>query len=73
MAESDVPNPNSTLVYFMLATLCFLFFTLFNIFNSKDTNTINQAKNNNIINFIYILLLMFQKLCVVVNQFNGIM
>lgn len=57
MAESDVPNPNSTLVYFMLATLCFLFFTLFNIFNSKDTNTINQAKNNNIINFIYILLL----------------
>ena len=36
MAESDVPNPNSTLVYFMLATLCFLFFTLFNIFNSKE-------------------------------------
>ena len=57
MAESDVPNPNSTLIYFMLATLCFLFFTLFNIFNSKDTNSINQAKNNNIINFIYILLL----------------
>ena len=51
MAESDVPNPNSTLIYFMLVTLCFLFFTVFNVFNATNTEDINNAKNNNIINW----------------------
>ena len=57
MAESDVPNPNSTLIYFMLVTLCFLFFTVFNVFNAKTTDDINNAKNNNVINLAYMLLL----------------
>ena len=57
MAESDVPNPNSTLIYFMLVTICFLFFTVFNVFNATNTEDINNAKNNNIINLAYMLLL----------------
>ena len=57
MAESDVPNPNSTLIYFMLVTICFLFFTVFNVFNATTTDDINNAKNNNIINLAYMLLL----------------
>ena len=57
MAESDVPNPNSTLIYFILVTLCFLFFTVFNVFTAKTTDDINSAKNNNSINLAYMLII----------------
>lgn len=55
MAEGDIPSPGSTLIFFILATLCFLFFTVFAINKAKDIESINNAKNNNIINFIYLL------------------
>ena len=57
MAESDVPNPNSTLIYFILVTICFLFFTVFNVFSATTTDDINNAKNNNMINLAYMLLI----------------
>ena len=57
MAETDLPNPSSTIVFFLLATLCFTFFTMFSISQSKDYNAIENANNNNIINAVYILLL----------------
>jgi len=57
MAESDVPNPNSTLIYFILVTICFFFFTVFNVFNAKTTDDINNAKNNNMINIAYMLII----------------
>ena len=57
MAETDLPNPSSTIVFFLLATLCFTFFTMFSISQSKDYKAIENANNNNIINAVYILLL----------------
>ena len=57
MAETDLPNPSSTIVFFLLATLCFTFFTMFSISQSKDYQAIENANNNNIINAVYILFL----------------
>ena len=54
-AEAEVPSPGSSLIYFILVTMCFLFFTLFTINSSKTIETINSAKDNNIINFVYML------------------
>jgi hypothetical protein len=54
-AEAEVPSPGSSIIYFILVTMCFLFFTLFSINSSKNIEAINSAKNNNIINFVYIL------------------
>ena len=53
--EAEVPSPGSTLIYFILVTMCFLFFTLFSINSSKNIEAINSAKDNNIINFVYML------------------
>jgi hypothetical protein len=53
--EAEVPSPGSSIIYFILVTMCFLFFTLFSINSSKNIEAINSAKNNNIINFVYIL------------------
>jgi hypothetical protein len=55
MAEGDVPSPATTLIYFILVTLVFLVFTFFNISKSSDIVTINNSKDSNVINFIYIL------------------
>lgn len=57
MAESNLPNPSSTIVYFLLTTICFAFFTIYNIFQKQKISQITQATNNNVINFVYILLL----------------
>lgn len=57
MAETALPNPSSTIVFFLLATLCFTFFTMFSISQSKTYDAIENANNNNIINAVYILLL----------------
>ncbi len=57
MAESNLPNPSSTIVYFLLTTICFAFFTIYNIFQKQEISQITQATNNNVINFVYILLL----------------
>ena len=57
MAEPDLPNPSSTIVFFLLATLCFTFFTMFSISQSKEYQAIENANNNNIINAVYILFL----------------
>jgi hypothetical protein len=53
--EAEVPSPGSSLIYFILVTMCFLFFTLFSINSSKNIEAINSAKDNNIINFVYML------------------
>jgi hypothetical protein len=55
VGEAEVPSPGSSIIYFILVTMCFLFFTLFSINSSKNIEAINSAKNNNIINFVYIL------------------
>jgi hypothetical protein len=57
MAESDLPSPSSTIIYFMLTTLCFAFFTIYNIFQTQDIDRVSHAVDNNIINSVYILLL----------------
>jgi hypothetical protein len=55
MAEGDIPSPATTLIYFILVTTCFLFFTVFTINKSDTIEDINNSKDNNVINFIYIL------------------
>jgi hypothetical protein len=63
MAEADlttsnaVPNPSSNLVYFILITFIYLFFSIFNLYSSMDMTSIENNKNNNIINLIYVLVL----------------
>jgi hypothetical protein len=57
MEETPLPNPSSTIIYFMLATLCFAFFTIYNIFQASSYEKVEDAVNNNIINSVYILLL----------------
>jgi hypothetical protein len=55
MAEGDIPSPATTLIYFILVTTCFLFFTVFTINKSDTIEDVNNSKDNNVINFIYIL------------------
>jgi hypothetical protein len=55
MAEGEIPSPVTTLIYFIIVTLGFLVFTVFNINKSIDIVSINNSKDNNVINFIYIL------------------
>jgi hypothetical protein len=55
MAEGDVPSPATTLIYFILVSLGFLIFTVFTINKSSDIVAINNSKDSNVINFIYIL------------------
>ena len=55
MAEGDMPSPATTLIYFILVTTGFLFFTIFTINKSDSIETVNNSKDNNVINFIYIL------------------
>lgn len=50
-----MPSPATTLIYFILVTTCFLFFTIFTINKSDSIETVNNSKDNNVINFIYIL------------------
>lgn len=57
MAESDLPSPSSTIIYFMLTTLCFAFFTIYSILQTQDKEKVANALDNNVINSIYILLL----------------
>ena len=57
MAESNLPNPSSTIVFFLLTTICFAFFTIYSIFQKQEISQITEATNNNVINFVYILLL----------------
>jgi hypothetical protein len=57
MAKSDLPSPSSTITYFLLTTICFAFFTIYNIFQKPQISEVAEAPNNNLINSIYILLL----------------
>ena len=57
MAKSDLPNPSSTITYFLLTTICFAFFIIYNIFQKEKISDVVKAPNNNLINSIYILLL----------------
>ena len=57
MAESDLPSPSSTIIYFMLTTLCFAFFTIYSILQTQTKEQVASAIDNNVINSIYILLL----------------
>ena len=50
-----MPSPATTLIYFILVTTGFLFFTIFTINKSDSIETVNNSKDNNVINFIYIL------------------
>ena len=66
MAETDIPSsgskeipsPGNTLIFFILATTCFLMFTIFSINTVTDPSKMDEAKDNNVVNFIYILLVM---------------
>jgi len=57
MAKSDLPNPSSTITYFLLTTICFAFFIIYNIFQKPQISEVAKAPNNNLINSTYILLL----------------
>ena len=57
MTETDLPNPSSTILFFLLTTVCFTFFTMFSISQAKDYIRTENAINNNIINGVYILIL----------------
>jgi hypothetical protein len=41
----------------LLTTICFAFFTIYSIFQKQEISQITEATNNNVINFVYILLL----------------
>jgi len=56
MAEGDIPSPATTLIYFILITLGFLVFTIFTINKGKTIDSINNAKDSGVINFVYMLL-----------------
>ena len=55
MAEGEIPSPATTLIYFILVSIGFLIFTVFTINKSRDIVSINNSKDSNVINFIYIL------------------
>jgi hypothetical protein len=57
MVDSDLPNPSTTIIYFMLITLCFIFFTIYNILQTKEKETVADVTDNNVIHSIYILML----------------
>ena len=56
--EKSIPSPGNTLIFFIISTTCFLMFTIFSINTVKDPEKMNEAKDNNVVNFIYILLVM---------------
>lgn len=53
----SIPNPSGTIIYFMIVTLCFVFFTIYNIFQAKTIDKASLSIDNNIINSIYLLFL----------------
>ena len=57
MAETYLPNPSTTIVYFLLTTVCFLFFTIYSVLQTQDISKASEAMTNNISNAVYILLL----------------
>jgi hypothetical protein len=54
----EIPSPGNTLIFFILATTCFLMFTVFSINTVSDPVKMDEAKDNNVVNFVYILLVM---------------
>jgi hypothetical protein len=54
----EIPSPGNTLIFFILATTCFLMFTVFSINTVTDPVKMDEAKDNNVVNFVYILLVM---------------
>jgi hypothetical protein len=57
MVDSNIPNPSGTIIYFIIITLFFVFFNVYNIFKTKDITTTILASDNLIINSIYLLFL----------------
>jgi len=57
MADSNIPNPSGTIIYFIIITLLFVFFNVYNIFKTTDIINTALASDNLIINSIYILFL----------------
>ena len=55
--EENVPNPGSSLTYFIILTFALIFFTIFSLYSAKDINGIEANSNNNVFKLIYILLL----------------
>jgi len=54
---ATIPNPSGTIIYFIIITLCFIFFIVYNIFQTKNIHNASLSINNNIINSIYLLFL----------------
>ena len=57
MAETSLPNPGSTTIYFIVITLCFIFFTIFNIIGKgvKTFSDVSARGETMASNIIYIL------------------
>jgi hypothetical protein len=56
MAESSLPNPIISIVSFLIITLFFVFFNVFNINQTKTIINASTAINNDGTNIVYILL-----------------
>jgi len=54
---ASIPNPSGTIIYFIIITLCFIFFTTYNIFQTKDIKSTARSIDNNINNSIYLVFL----------------
>jgi hypothetical protein len=59
MAETSLPNPGSTTMYFIGITIILIAFTIFKINSAKDISAISASRENNIYNIIYILIVIF--------------
>ncbi len=58
MAENNIPNPSSSLVYFFIVTFIYLFFTIFSLYGSNSVSSVRSNSNNSIYNIIYIILVL---------------
>lgn len=54
--EENIPNPGSSLIYFIVVTFAFIFFTVFSLYSGTDIKSIEANSNNSIFNLIYIIL-----------------
>lgn len=57
MAETSLPNPGSTIIYFLAITIVLIAVTIAKINSAKTISAISASRENNIHNIVYILVL----------------
>ena len=67
MAKENIPTPSSSLIYFIIITFIYIFFTIFSITSSNSTKDIESNSSNKMFNMIYITLLIIGSYFINVN------